>query len=90
VHTRVAMSSRIFQELPTADLSRGGVAVEMPQPLPVNSAILVAFTGTDVRVNATVKHCTKRPEGFVVGAAFGALTEAQRQAIERMLAQSIH
>lgn len=87
VHTPVDMSARVLRGLSTADLSVGGVAVNVPQPIPVESAILVAFT-EDLHVNATVKHCTKAPEGFVVGAQFGALTAAQRSAIDGMIGRS--
>ena len=87
VHVSVGMSSHVLQGLQTADLSPGGVRVQVPQPIPVQSAIVVAF-GDDVRVNATVRHCTKGSGGFLVGAQFGALTESQRSAIDRILGQA--
>jgi len=81
------MSSRVLQGLTTSDLSAGGVALNAPQPIPVESAIMVAFEH-DLRVNATVKHCTKGRNGFVVGAQFGALTEAQRSAIDGLIGRA--
>lgn len=85
---RVGMTARVLQGLRTADVSRGGMAVRVPQAIPVDSAIIVAFDGHDLRLNATVKHCTKRNDGFVVGVEFGALTEAQRAAVERIVAET--
>jgi len=86
VHVRVGMSSHILQGLKTADLSLGGVALQVPQPIPVQSAIVVAFDD-EVRVNATVKHCTKGSDGFRVGAQFGALTARQRAALDQLIGQ---
>ena len=84
---KVGMTARVLQGLRAADVSRGGMAVRVPQPIPVNSAVIVALEGTDLRLNATVKHCTSSKDGFVVGVEFGALTESQRSAIERLVSE---
>jgi len=85
VEVRVGMTACVLQGLSAADVSRGGMAVRVPQAIPVSSAVILAFEGCDLRLNATVKHCTKGPDGYVVGVEFGALTEAQRSAIGHLV-----
>src|SRR5262245_22038215 len=73
----------------TANMSKGGMAIETPNQIEPDTEVRVALIlpGKEVLLEATVKHCTpkKNGKGFFVGVQFSDLRDDQRQAIEQIV-----
>src|SRR5262245_45252428 len=73
----------------TANLSKGGMAIETPHEIKPDTRVKVALIlpGKEVVLDAQVKHCTpnKSGKGFFVGVQFDELREAERIVIEQII-----
>jgi hypothetical protein len=77
----------------TANLSKGGMAIETEHQIPPDTKVTVALTvpGQTVELPATVKHSTPRKAakgvkgGYFVGVQFGELSAESRAAIEGVI-----
>ena len=85
------MSVVALKTLYTANLSKGGLAVFVSEPIAVDQPVklLLQLPGYKIHLDATVRHCTPSKGGtdFRIGLQFDRLTDAQRGTIERIIGQ---
>ena len=82
-------TATMLKVLWTANMSKGGMAIETPHQIQPDTRVKVALVlpGKELLLSATVKHCTPHKNGklFFVGVEFDELREAERNAIEQIV-----
>jgi c-di-GMP-binding flagellar brake protein YcgR len=82
-------TATMLKVLWTANISKGGMAIETPNELPIGSPITVALMlpTQQIELQGTVKHATPRKpgSGYFVGVQFAALSDAQRRVVEDII-----
>jgi len=82
-------TATMLKVLWTANMSKGGMAIETPHEIKPDTRVKVALVlpGKEVLLSATVKHCTPHKNGklFFVGVEFDELRDAERTAIEQII-----